>query len=43
MASTVSSGPSNAVIVRSQLMVTPSRSASAASSWCAGICSRVRR
>ena len=41
--STCSSGPSNAVIVRSQLIRTPSRSASSASSSCAGICSRVRR
>ena len=43
MTSTVSSGPSNAVIVRSQLIRTPSRSASAASSSCAGIWARVRR
>ncbi len=43
MASTVSSGPSNAVIVRSQLIRTPSRSASSASSAWAGICARVRR
>ena len=43
MTSTVSSGPSNAVIVRSQLIRTPSRSASSASSSWAGIRSRVRR
>ena len=43
MTSTVSSGPSKAAIVRSQLMRTPSRSASEASSSCAGICARVRR
>ena len=36
-------GPSNAVMVRSQLIRTPSRSASSASSAWAGICSRVRR
>ena len=42
IASTCSSGPSKAVIVRSQLIRTPSRSASSASSRCAGICSRVR-
>ena len=41
--STVSAGPSNAVMVRNQLMRTPSRSASCASSSCAGICARVRR
>ena len=41
--STCSSSPSNALIVRSQLIRTPSRSASCASSSCAGICSRVRR
>ena len=38
--STVSSGPSKAVIVRSQLIRTPSRSASSASSSWAGICAR---
>ncbi len=43
MASTVSVGPSNAVMVRSQLMRTPSRSASSASSSWAGIWARVRR
>ena len=41
--STSSCGPSNALIVRSQLIRTPSRSAFSASSSCAGICSRVRR
>ena len=41
--STCSSGPSKAVIVRSQLIRTPSRSASSASSTWAGICPRVRR
>ena len=43
IASTVSSGPSNAVIVRSQWIRTPSCSASSASCSCAGICARVRR
>ncbi len=43
MTSTDISGPSNAVIVRSQLIVTPSRSAASASSSCAGIRSLVRR
>ena len=41
--STRNCSPSNAFTVRSQLMRTPSRSASRASSSCAGICSRVRR
>ena len=41
--SIVSSGPSKAVIVRSQLIRTPSRSASSASSSWAGIWARVRR
>ena len=41
--STCSSGPSKAVIVRSQLIRTPSRSATSASSTWAGICPRVRR
>ena len=41
--STCSCGPSNALIVRSQLIRTPSCSASCASCSCAGICSRVRR
>ena len=35
--------PRTRLIVRSQLIRTPSRSASSASSSCAGICSRVRR
>ena len=43
ISSTWSSGPSKAVIVRSQWIRTPSRSASSASSRWAGICSRVRR
>ena len=43
ISSTCSSGPSKAVIVCSQLIRTPSRSASAASSSWAGICARVRR
>ena len=43
IASTVSSGPSKAVMVRSQFIRTPSRSASSASSSCAGIRSLVRR
>ena len=41
--STVSSGPSTAVIVLSQLIFTPSRSASSASCSWAGIWARVRR
>ena len=43
IASTVSSGPSKSVIVRSQWIRTPSRSASSASCSCAGIWARVRR
>ncbi|HLI15791.1 MAG TPA: hypothetical protein VKV23_07050 [Acidimicrobiales bacterium] len=43
IASTTSSWPSKALMVRSQLIVTPSASASAASSAWAGICARVRR
>ena len=41
--STCISEPSISLIVRSQLIRTPSRSASSASSEWAGICSRVRR
>jgi len=43
MTSTVISGPSKSVIVRSQLIRMPSFSAAAASSSCAGIFARVRR